>query len=122
MEMLEAAGDLFFNSHQDRHKAIPFYRVGSQRAALRRCFWPSCRCPADLCGLPSQDRALPISGRSGGARLRLCNKLTGLMLSLKWYEEAVEFARTALDLSVSQGREGQPCLLQKPRQATDRWS
>uniref|UniRef100_H2RS50 SH3 domain and tetratricopeptide repeats 1 n=1 Tax=Takifugu rubripes TaxID=31033 RepID=H2RS50_TAKRU len=77
LKILEAAGDIFFNSCQDRHKAIPFYR----------------------------DRALPISGRSSsvGTRLRLCNKLTELMLRLKLYEEAVEFAQTALDISVSLG-------------------
>jgi len=28
LEMLEAAGDVFFNSSQDREKAICFYRVG----------------------------------------------------------------------------------------------
>lgn len=106
LEILEAAGDLFFNSRRDRHKAIPFYRVPSCPIASGR----RCGCPVDLCALPSQDRALPISGRSGGgggARLRLCNKLTQLMLSLKSYEEAVEFARTALDISVSQGK-GRP--------------
>lgn len=27
LKVLEAAGDIFFNSRQDRHKAIPFYRV-----------------------------------------------------------------------------------------------
>lgn len=27
LKLLEAAGDIFFNSCQDRHKAIPFYRV-----------------------------------------------------------------------------------------------
>lgn len=65
------------------------------------------RCSRYLCGLPSQDRALPISGRSSsvGTRLRLCNKLTELMLRLKLYEEAVEFAQTALDISVSLGME-----------------
>lgn len=28
LEMLETAGDVFFNSSQDREKAICFYRVG----------------------------------------------------------------------------------------------
>ncbi len=37
------------------------------------------------------------------SRLRLCNKLTELMLSLKLYGEAVEFAQTALDISITLG-------------------
>ncbi|XP_029310927.1 SH3 domain and tetratricopeptide repeat-containing protein 1 [Cottoperca gobio] len=77
LQLLEAAGDIFFNSSQDRDKAITFYR----------------------------DRALPIAVKSSSvrSRLRLCNKLTELMLSLKLYEEAVEFAQTALDLSITLG-------------------
>ncbi|XP_068164501.1 SH3 domain and tetratricopeptide repeat-containing protein 1 [Antennarius striatus] len=77
LKLLEAAGDIFFNSYQERHKAITFYR----------------------------DRALPIAGRSSSlhSRLRLCNKLTELMLSLKLYAEAVEFAQIALDVSVTLG-------------------
>ncbi|XP_059211113.1 SH3 domain and tetratricopeptide repeat-containing protein 1 [Centropristis striata] len=77
LKLLEAAGDIFFNSSRDRDKAITFYR----------------------------DRALPIAVKSSsvGSRLRLCNKLTELMLSLKLYEEAVEFAQTALDISISLG-------------------
>ncbi|XP_075943245.1 SH3 domain and tetratricopeptide repeat-containing protein 1 [Anarhichas minor] len=77
LKLLEAAGDIFFNSSQDRDKAITFYR----------------------------DRALPIAVKSSNvrSRLRLCNKLTELMLSLKLYEEAVEFAQTALDISITLG-------------------
>ncbi|XP_034532944.1 SH3 domain and tetratricopeptide repeat-containing protein 1 [Notolabrus celidotus] len=77
LKLLEAAGDIFFNSSRDRDKAITFYR----------------------------DRALPIAAKSGsvGSRLRLCNKLTELMLCLKMFEEAVEFAQTALDISITQG-------------------
>ncbi|XP_037614448.1 SH3 domain and tetratricopeptide repeat-containing protein 1 [Sebastes umbrosus] len=77
LKLLEAAGDIFFNSSRDRDKAITFYR----------------------------DRALPIAVKSSSvrSRLRLCNKLTELMLSLKLYEEAVEFAQTALDLSITLG-------------------
>ncbi|XP_049424759.1 SH3 domain and tetratricopeptide repeat-containing protein 1 [Epinephelus fuscoguttatus] len=77
LKLLEAAGDIFFNSNQDRDKAITFYR----------------------------DRALPIAVKSSSirSRLRLCNKLTELMLSLKLYEEAVEFAQTALDISITLG-------------------
>ncbi|XP_035531259.1 SH3 domain and tetratricopeptide repeat-containing protein 1 [Morone saxatilis] len=77
LKLLEAAGDIFFNSSQDRDKAITFYR----------------------------DRALPIADRSNSvrSRLRLCNKLTELMLSLKLYGDAVEFAQTALDISITLG-------------------
>ncbi|CAJ1086449.1 SH3 domain and tetratricopeptide repeat-containing protein 1 [Xyrichtys novacula] len=77
LKLLEAAGDIFFNSRQDRDKAITFYR----------------------------DRALPIAVKSGGvsSRLRLCNKLTELMLALKMFEDAVEFAQTALDISITLG-------------------
>ncbi|XP_072232547.1 SH3 domain and tetratricopeptide repeat-containing protein 1 [Leuresthes tenuis] len=77
LKLLEAAGDIFFNSCQDRDKAITFYR----------------------------DRALPIAVKSNSTRtrLRLCNKLTEVMLCLKLYAEAVEFAQTAVDISVSLG-------------------
>ncbi|XP_030018738.1 SH3 domain and tetratricopeptide repeat-containing protein 1 [Sphaeramia orbicularis] len=77
LKLLEAAGDIFFNSSQDRDKAITFYR----------------------------DRALPIAVKSNHVhtRLRLCNKLTELMLSLKLHREALEFAQTALDISISLG-------------------
>ncbi|XP_071402896.1 SH3 domain and tetratricopeptide repeat-containing protein 1 [Centroberyx affinis] len=77
LKLLEAAGDVFFNSCQDRDKAVCFYR----------------------------DRALPIAVKSGSVRtrLRLCNKLVELMLSLKLYGEAVEFAQTALDISITLG-------------------
>ena len=52
-----------------------------------------------------QDRALPIAVKSNSTRtrLRLCNKLTEVMLYLKLYAEAVEFAQTAVDISVSLG-------------------
>ncbi|XP_054457611.1 SH3 domain and tetratricopeptide repeat-containing protein 1 isoform X2 [Anoplopoma fimbria] len=77
LKLLEAAGDIFFNSSKDQDKAITFYR----------------------------DRALPIAVKSSSvrSRLRLCNKLTELMLSLKLYGEAVEFAQTALDISITLG-------------------
>ncbi|KAM9425754.1 SH3 domain and tetratricopeptide repeat-containing protein 1 [Pholidichthys leucotaenia] len=77
LKLLEAAGDFFFNSSEDRDKAITFYR----------------------------DRALPIAVKSGSipTRLRLCNKLTEVMLSLKLYREAVEFAHIALDISTTLG-------------------
>ncbi|XP_045921630.1 SH3 domain and tetratricopeptide repeat-containing protein 1 isoform X1 [Micropterus dolomieu] len=77
LKLLETAGDIFFNSWRDRDKAIIFYR----------------------------DRALPIAVKSSSvcSRLRLCNKLAELMLSLKLYGEAVEFAQTALDISITLG-------------------
>ncbi|XP_072315006.1 SH3 domain and tetratricopeptide repeat-containing protein 1 [Eucyclogobius newberryi] len=73
--LLEAAGDIFFNSEQDRDKAITFYR----------------------------DRALPIAAKTNSVRtrLRLCNKLTELMLTLKMFGDAVEYAQTALDISLT---------------------
>ncbi|XP_061566324.1 SH3 domain and tetratricopeptide repeat-containing protein 1 isoform X2 [Cololabis saira] len=77
LKLLEAAGDIFLNSLEDQDKAITFYR----------------------------DRALPIATKSGGARtrLRLCNKLSEVMLRLRMYAEAVEFAQIAVDISVSLG-------------------
>lgn len=77
LNLLEAAGDIFFNSEQDREKATTFYR----------------------------DRALPIATKTNSvhSRLRLCNKLTELMLNLKMFGDAVEFAQTALDISISLG-------------------
>uniref|UniRef100_A0A671NIH5 SH3 domain and tetratricopeptide repeats 1 n=1 Tax=Sinocyclocheilus anshuiensis TaxID=1608454 RepID=A0A671NIH5_9TELE len=73
LEMLEAAGDVFFNSSHDREKAICFYR----------------------------DRALPIAVKTSSVRsqLRLCNKLSELLLQLGQCSEAIEYARTALDIS-----------------------
>lgn len=60
-----------------------------------------------ICIFTLQDRALPISGKSSSVRtrLRLCNKLTELMLSLKMYGEAVKFAQAALDISITIGME-----------------
>uniref|UniRef100_A0A3B4XHE1 SH3 domain and tetratricopeptide repeats 1 n=1 Tax=Seriola lalandi dorsalis TaxID=1841481 RepID=A0A3B4XHE1_SERLL len=76
LKLLEAAGDIFFNSCQDRDKAITFYRVGAETIAIRVLVH---------------------------TRLRLCNKLTEVMLSLQLYGDAVEFAQTALDISITQG-------------------
>ncbi|XP_073691889.1 SH3 domain and tetratricopeptide repeat-containing protein 1 isoform X2 [Garra rufa] len=75
LEMLEAAGDVFFNSSRDREKAICFYR----------------------------DRALPIAVKTSSVRsqLRLCNKLSELLLQLGQCSEAIEFTQTALDISIS---------------------
>uniref|UniRef100_H3AWA8 SH3 domain and tetratricopeptide repeats 1 n=1 Tax=Latimeria chalumnae TaxID=7897 RepID=H3AWA8_LATCH len=75
LEVFEAAGDVFFNGTWDREKAVSFYR----------------------------DRALPLAVKAGNtkAELRLYNKLVELLLNLKTYEEALEFAQAALTISVS---------------------
>uniref|UniRef100_A0A8C4ZCA8 SH3 domain and tetratricopeptide repeats 1 n=1 Tax=Gadus morhua TaxID=8049 RepID=A0A8C4ZCA8_GADMO len=75
LALLEAAGDIFHNSSQDRDKAVCFYR----------------------------DRALPIALKTGSeaSRLRLCHKLVDLLLSLRRHDDAVEFAQTALDISIT---------------------
>uniref|UniRef100_A0A8D3E2X6 SH3 domain-containing protein n=1 Tax=Scophthalmus maximus TaxID=52904 RepID=A0A8D3E2X6_SCOMX len=59
----------------------------------------------ELVDLYVEDRALPIAVTCNSihTRLRLCNKLTEVMFSLKLYGAAVEFAQTALDISISQG-------------------
>ncbi|KAL0970032.1 hypothetical protein UPYG_G00236190 [Umbra pygmaea] len=77
LKLLEAAGDIFFDSSVEREKAICFYR----------------------------DRALPIAVKTSSlqARLRLSNKLVELLMNLKLYGEAVEYAQGALDLSVTLG-------------------
>uniref|UniRef100_A0A8C7D125 SH3 domain and tetratricopeptide repeats 1 n=1 Tax=Oncorhynchus kisutch TaxID=8019 RepID=A0A8C7D125_ONCKI len=77
LQLLEAAGDVFFNSSTEREKAVCFYG----------------------------DRALPIAVKTSSAevRLRLSNKLVELLLQMKLYGEAVEYAQTALDISVKLG-------------------
>ncbi|XP_019204412.1 SH3 domain and tetratricopeptide repeat-containing protein 1 isoform X4 [Oreochromis niloticus] len=77
LKLLETAGDIFFDSCQDRDKAVIFYR----------------------------DRALPIAVKSNSihSKLRLCNKLAEVMFCLKLYGEAVEFAHIAADISKSLG-------------------
>lgn len=49
---------------------------------------------------------MPLAEQSGslGTRLRLCNKLTEVMLHLKMFGEAVEFAHVALDISITLGQ------------------
>ncbi|GCC24734.1 hypothetical protein chiPu_0003136 [Chiloscyllium punctatum] len=77
LEIFEAAGDVFFNGSGDREKAVSFFR----------------------------DRALPLAIKVENAEveLRLCNKLTELLLHVKTYAEALEYAQTALTLSVTLG-------------------
>lgn len=104
MKVLEAAGDIFFNSRQDRHKAIHFYRV--QRAhKLHTGIHANQSGPGLFASCVLQDRAMPLAEQSSslGTRLRLCNKLTELMLDLKMFGEAVEFAHVALDISITLG-------------------
>ncbi|KAG9346946.1 hypothetical protein JZ751_005873 [Albula glossodonta] len=77
LELLEVAGDVFFNGTQEREKAVSFYR----------------------------DRALPIAVKTSNlsSQLRLCNKLAELLIQLKQHGDAVEFAQSALDISVKLG-------------------
>ncbi|KAM4807630.1 SH3 domain and tetratricopeptide repeat-containing protein 1 [Rhinophrynus dorsalis] len=79
MQLFEAAGDIFFNGTRERDKAVSFYRD---------------------CALPL---ALKIGDEKG--ELRLCNKLTELLMNLKNYEESLEHAKTALGLSVNLGNQ-----------------
>ncbi|XP_073466855.1 SH3 domain and tetratricopeptide repeat-containing protein 1 [Aquarana catesbeiana] len=79
MALYEACGDIFFNGTSDRDKAVTFYR----------------------------DHALPLAVKTVNekAELELCNKLTGLLMSIKEYEEALDYAKTALALSVNLGNQ-----------------
>ncbi|MBN3300659.1 S3TC1 protein, partial [Amia calva] len=79
LELLELAGDVFFNGSLDRDKAILFYR----------------------------DRALPIAMKTGNVRaqLRLSNKLVELLMQMKLYGDAVEHAQAALAISISLGEQ-----------------
>ncbi|KAM5191447.1 SH3 domain and tetratricopeptide repeat-containing protein 1 [Mantella aurantiaca] len=79
MALYEACGDIFFNGINERDKAVTFYR----------------------------DRALPLAVKTENekAELQLCNKLTGLLMSIKDYEEALDYAKTALALSVNLGNQ-----------------
>ncbi|XP_054580220.1 SH3 domain and tetratricopeptide repeat-containing protein 1 [Eptesicus fuscus] len=77
LELFEAAGDIFFNGAWERDKAVSFYR----------------------------DRALPLAVTTGNqeAELRLCNKLVALLAELGLQQEGLEFAHTALALSITRG-------------------
>ncbi|XP_075713675.1 SH3 domain and tetratricopeptide repeat-containing protein 1 [Rhinoderma darwinii] len=75
MQLYEASGDIFFNGTSDRNKATTFYRD---------------------CALP-----LAVKTENVAAELRLCNKLTELLTSMKNYKEALEHAKMALALSVN---------------------
>ncbi|XP_071609508.1 SH3 domain and tetratricopeptide repeat-containing protein 1 isoform X2 [Heliangelus exortis] len=79
MELFEAAGDIFFNGTWEKEKAVTFYR----------------------------DRALPLAVETGNktTELRLCNKLVGLLVTLKAYKESLEYAQASLMLSVSLGNQ-----------------
>ncbi|XP_053422053.1 SH3 domain and tetratricopeptide repeat-containing protein 1 isoform X1 [Nycticebus coucang] len=77
LELFEAAGDIFFNGTWEREKAVSFYR----------------------------DWALPLAVTTGNqeAELRLCNKLVALLAALETPQEGLEFAHTALALSITLG-------------------
>ncbi|XP_060004762.1 SH3 domain and tetratricopeptide repeat-containing protein 1 isoform X4 [Lagenorhynchus albirostris] len=77
LQLFEAAGDIFFNGTWEREKAVSFYR----------------------------DRALPLAVNTGSqeAELRLCNKLAALLAETEAPQEGLEFAHTALALSVTLG-------------------
>ncbi|XP_077136191.1 SH3 domain and tetratricopeptide repeat-containing protein 1 isoform X1 [Ranitomeya variabilis] len=79
MQLYEASGDIFFNGARDRNKATTFYRD---------------------CALP-----LAVKTENVTAELRLCNKLTEILMSVKSYEEALEHAKMALVLSVNLGNQ-----------------
>lgn len=53
-----------------------------------------------------QDRALPLAVKTScvHGQLRLCNKLAELLLQLGQYGDALEYAQTALEISVSLGK------------------
>ncbi|KAI4585428.1 hypothetical protein MJG53_005662 [Ovis ammon polii x Ovis aries] len=77
LQLFEEAGDIFFNGAWDREKAVSFYR----------------------------DRALPLAVSTGSreAELRLCNKLSALLAEMETPQEGLEFAHTALALSLTLG-------------------
>lgn len=77
LQLFEAAGDIFFNGTWEREKAVSFYR----------------------------DRALPLATTTGNqeAELRLCNKLVALLAEMEVPQEGLEFAHTALALSITLG-------------------
>nr|XP_006043055.1 SH3 domain and tetratricopeptide repeat-containing protein 1 isoform X3 [Bubalus bubalis] len=77
LQLFEEAGDIFFNGTRDREKAVSFYR----------------------------DRALPLAVSTGSreAELRLCNKLSALLAETETPQEGLEFAHTALALSLTLG-------------------
>uniref|UniRef100_A0A8C3X9S0 SH3 domain and tetratricopeptide repeats 1 n=1 Tax=Catagonus wagneri TaxID=51154 RepID=A0A8C3X9S0_9CETA len=77
LRLFEAAGDIFFNGTWEREKAASFYR----------------------------DRALPLAMTTGNqeAELRLCNKLAALLAGMEAPQEGLEFAHTALALSIALG-------------------
>ena len=63
----------------------------------------------DLPPVP-QDRALPLAVSTGSreAELRLCNKLSALLAEMETPQEGLEFAHTALALSLTLGEPRTP--------------
>ncbi|XP_060103249.1 SH3 domain and tetratricopeptide repeat-containing protein 1 [Heteronotia binoei] len=77
MDLFEASGDIFFNGDWEKGRAVSFYR----------------------------DKALPLAVKTQNrnAELRLYNKLVGLLMTVKAYEECLGYAQAALVLSVDLG-------------------
>nr|XP_015204858.1 PREDICTED: SH3 domain and tetratricopeptide repeat-containing protein 2 isoform X1 [Lepisosteus oculatus] len=77
MNIYEEAGDVFFKGQRNRSAALPFYRDG----------------------------ALPLARSFGdiSSEARLLNKLTELLMNLKQYEEALQYATLAVQVSTMTG-------------------
>ncbi|KAK2891116.1 hypothetical protein QQF64_007312 [Cirrhinus molitorella] len=77
MSIYEEAGDVFFKGHRNRLAALPFYRDGSL---------PFARSIKDV-----------------HSEFRLLSKLTELLMKQKQYEEALQYATLAVQVSATTG-------------------
>ncbi|XP_051505885.1 SH3 domain and tetratricopeptide repeat-containing protein 2 isoform X2 [Myxocyprinus asiaticus] len=77
MSIYEEAGDVFFKGHRNRMAALPFYRDGSL---------PFARSIKDV-----------------HSEFRLLSKLTELLMKQKQYEEALQYATLAVQVSTTTG-------------------
>ncbi|KAG9346789.1 hypothetical protein JZ751_007108 [Albula glossodonta] len=77
MSIYEEAGDVFFKGHRNRIAALPFYRDGSL---------PFARSVKDV-----------------QSEFRLLSKLTELLMNLEQYEEALQYAVLAVQISTTTG-------------------
>lgn len=68
-----------------------------------------------------QDRALPLAVSTGSreAELRLCNKLSALLAEMETPQEGLEFAHTALALSLTLG---EPCTPPREPPTPEVWA
>ena len=86
--------------------------TGADPGALRRAWaWlPVAGGGGLTCPLSPQDRALPLAVSTGSreAELRLCNKLSALLAEMETPQEGLEFAHTALALSLTLGEPRTP--------------